>query len=131
MYPKYSAPSPWTAALICRRSLARSMMPASVGCRSASNSRNRSAAAAGVLLMLAFMTKQTALVIAPAFVVGIACLSVRRAAWFAGAFTLTLVPSFFVLDWLHDGTGPVDRVLEHNRLDVLSLVTLLGALGRG
>ena len=24
-----------------------------------------------------------------------------------------------------------DRVFEHNRLDVLSLVTLLGALGRG
>lgn len=35
------------------------------------------------------------------------------------------------LDWLRDGTGPVDRVLEHNRLDVLSLVTLLGVLGRG
>lgn len=34
------------------------------------------------------------------------------------------------LDWLHDHTGPVDRVLEHNRLDVLSLVTLLGVLGR-
>lgn len=32
------------------------------------------------------------------------------------------------LDWLRDGTGPVDRVLEHNRLDVLSLVALLGAL---
>lgn len=35
------------------------------------------------------------------------------------------------IDWLHDRTGPVDRVLEHNRLDVLSLVTLLGLLGRG
>jgi uncharacterized protein YprB with RNaseH-like and TPR domain len=35
------------------------------------------------------------------------------------------------LDWLRDGTGPVDRVLEHNRLDVLSLLTLLGLLGRG
>ncbi len=34
------------------------------------------------------------------------------------------------LDWLRDRTGPVDRVFEHNRLDVLSLVTLLGALGR-
>lgn len=34
------------------------------------------------------------------------------------------------IDWLQDGTGPVDRVLEHNRLDVLSLVTLLGLLGR-
>ncbi len=32
------------------------------------------------------------------------------------------------LDWIRDGTGPVDRVLEHNRLDVLSLVALLGAL---
>lgn len=32
------------------------------------------------------------------------------------------------LDWIRDGTGPVDRVLEHNRLDVLSLVTLLGML---
>lgn len=33
------------------------------------------------------------------------------------------------LDWIRDGTGPVDRVLEHNRLDVLSLVGLLGVLG--
>jgi uncharacterized protein YprB with RNaseH-like and TPR domain len=32
------------------------------------------------------------------------------------------------LDWIRDGTGAVDRVLEHNRLDVLSLVALLGAL---
>ena len=38
-------------------------------------------------------------------------------------------PRAFV-DWLRDGTGPVDRVFEHNRLDVLSLVTLLGALAR-
>ncbi|HEB52023.1 MAG TPA: hypothetical protein ENI87_02085, partial [bacterium] len=30
------------------------------------------------------------------------------------------------LDWIRDRTGPVDRVLEHNRLDVLSLVALLG-----
>ncbi|MBK8978124.1 MAG: ribonuclease H-like domain-containing protein [Planctomycetes bacterium] len=34
------------------------------------------------------------------------------------------------LDWLRDGTGPVDRVLAHNRDDVLSLVALLGLLGR-
>lgn len=32
------------------------------------------------------------------------------------------------LAWIRDRTGPVDRVLEHNRLDVLSLVALLGAL---
>lgn len=32
------------------------------------------------------------------------------------------------LDWIRDGSGPVDRVLEHNRLDVLSLVALLGLL---
>ncbi|MBX3463111.1 MAG: ribonuclease H-like domain-containing protein [Planctomycetes bacterium] len=32
------------------------------------------------------------------------------------------------LDWIRDRTGPVDRVLEHNRLDVLSLVALLGRL---
>lgn len=32
------------------------------------------------------------------------------------------------LDWIRDGSGPVDRVLEHNRLDVLSLCALLGAL---
>lgn len=32
------------------------------------------------------------------------------------------------LDWIRDRTGPVDRVLEHNRLDVLSLVALLGLL---
>ncbi len=30
------------------------------------------------------------------------------------------------LDWIRDRSGPVDRVLEHNRLDVLSLVALLG-----
>jgi hypothetical protein len=33
------------------------------------------------------------------------------------------------LQWVRDRTGPVDRVLEHNRLDVLSLVALLGVLG--
>ncbi len=33
------------------------------------------------------------------------------------------------LQWLRDATGPVDRVLEHNRIDVLSLVSLLVALG--
>jgi uncharacterized protein YprB with RNaseH-like and TPR domain len=32
------------------------------------------------------------------------------------------------LDWIRDGTGPIDRVLEHNRLDVLSLAALLGVL---
>ncbi len=32
-------------------------------------------------------------------------------------------------EWLRDGTGPIDRVFEHNRLDVLSLVTLLAVLG--
>jgi uncharacterized protein YprB with RNaseH-like and TPR domain len=32
------------------------------------------------------------------------------------------------LDWIRDRSGPVDRVLEHNRLDVLSLVALLGLL---
>ncbi len=35
------------------------------------------------------------------------------------------------LDWIRDGTGPVDRVLEHNRLDVLSLAALLGQLVGG
>lgn len=34
------------------------------------------------------------------------------------------------LDWIRDRTGPVDRVLEHNRLDVLSLCALLGVLAR-
>ena len=34
------------------------------------------------------------------------------------------------LDWIRDGTGPVDRVLEHNRLDVLSLAALLGVVTR-
>jgi uncharacterized protein YprB with RNaseH-like and TPR domain len=33
------------------------------------------------------------------------------------------------LSWLRDRTGPVDRVLEHNRLDVLSVVALLGTIG--
>lgn len=33
------------------------------------------------------------------------------------------------LDWVRDRSGPVDRVLEHNRIDVLSLVTLLADLG--
>jgi uncharacterized protein YprB with RNaseH-like and TPR domain len=32
------------------------------------------------------------------------------------------------LSWIRDRTGAVDRVLEHNRLDVLSLVALLGVL---
>lgn len=32
------------------------------------------------------------------------------------------------LDWIRDRSGPVDRVLEHNRLDVLSLAALLGVL---
>lgn len=32
------------------------------------------------------------------------------------------------LDWVRDGTGPVDRVLEHNRLDVLSVAALLAVL---
>ena len=34
------------------------------------------------------------------------------------------------LDWIRDGSGEVDRVFEHNRLDVLTLVTLMGLLGR-
>lgn len=34
------------------------------------------------------------------------------------------------LDWIRDRTGPVDRVFEHNRLDVLTLVSLLALLGR-
>ena len=32
------------------------------------------------------------------------------------------------LRWIDDGCGPIDRVFEHNRLDVLSLVALLAAL---
>jgi uncharacterized protein YprB with RNaseH-like and TPR domain len=32
------------------------------------------------------------------------------------------------LSWIRDRSGAVDRVLEHNRLDVLSLVALLGVL---
>ncbi len=32
------------------------------------------------------------------------------------------------LQWIRDGRGQVDRVLEHNRLDVLSLAALLGVL---
>ncbi len=32
------------------------------------------------------------------------------------------------LQWIRDGRGPVDRVLEHNRLDVLSVAALLGFL---
>ena len=35
------------------------------------------------------------------------------------------------LDWLRDGSGAIDRVFEHNRLDVLTLVALLGELGVG
>lgn len=33
------------------------------------------------------------------------------------------------LDWVRDGTGEIARVFEHNRLDVLTLVTLMAALG--
>ena len=40
----------------------------------------------------------------------------------------SMAPMAF-LDWIRDRSGPVDRVLEHNRLDVLSLVTLLARLG--
>lgn len=39
-----------------------------------------------------------------------------------------LAPAAFVA-WLRDKSGQVDEVFEHNRLDVLSLVTLLGVLG--
>ena len=39
-----------------------------------------------------------------------------------------LAPAAFVA-WLRDRSGRVDQVFEHNRLDVLSLVTLLGVLG--
>jgi uncharacterized protein YprB with RNaseH-like and TPR domain len=35
------------------------------------------------------------------------------------------------LDWIRDRTGPVDRVLEHNRVDVLSLAALLGVVAAG
>ena len=35
------------------------------------------------------------------------------------------------LGWIDDATGAVDRVFEHNRLDVLSLVALLGAVTAG
>lgn len=35
------------------------------------------------------------------------------------------------LCWLRDRCGPVDRVLEHNRLDVLSVAALLGQLAGG
>lgn len=34
------------------------------------------------------------------------------------------------LDFVQRGTGPIERVFEHNRLDVLTLVTLLGVLGQ-
>ena len=34
------------------------------------------------------------------------------------------------MDWIRDGSGQIARVFEHNRLDVLSLVTLLARLGR-
>ena len=33
------------------------------------------------------------------------------------------------LSWIDDASGPIDRVFEHNRLDVLSLVALLALLG--
>ncbi|MCC6672801.1 MAG: ribonuclease H-like domain-containing protein [Planctomycetes bacterium] len=33
------------------------------------------------------------------------------------------------LDWVRDGSGAVDRVFEHNRLDVLTLVSLMARLG--
>ena len=33
------------------------------------------------------------------------------------------------LDWIRDGCGEIDRVFEHNRLDVLTLAVLLAALG--
>lgn len=52
-------------------------------------------------------------------------LGVRRADDLPGAEA----PAAF-LEWVRDRTGAVDRVFEHNRLDVLSLVTLLTTLAR-
>jgi uncharacterized protein YprB with RNaseH-like and TPR domain len=47
--------------------------------------------------------------------------------WRDGDLPGSEAPAAF-LQWLRDRTGPVDRVLEHNRLDVLSVATLLGQL---
>lgn len=51
------------------------------------------------------------------------CLGLRRVDDLPGS---EAPDAFF--SWLRDRTGPVDRVLEHNRLDVLSLIALLGLL---
>lgn len=52
------------------------------------------------------------------------CLGIERSDDLPGSEA----PAAF-LAWLRDRSGPVDRVLEHNRLDVLSLIALLGVLG--
>lgn len=64
---------------------------------------HKTALTAGVLMTVTFMAKQTALVIAPSFAIGLAFLSWRRSLTFTATFAATLVPSLLVLDWLHDG----------------------------
>ncbi len=64
---------------------------------------NRSAILAGVLMTVAYMAKQTALVVAPPFCIAAAMHSFPRALRFGAAFAITLVPSVLVLDWIHDG----------------------------
>jgi hypothetical protein len=100
---------------------------------------SRSAAACGVLLALACLTKQPALLAAPALVVVHARRGRRRAIVFAAVFAGALGAAVLLLDALHDGwflyyvfrltgQGPIKRVLvTFWARDVLSPLAL-GAL---
>lgn len=66
-------------------------------------SRRSTAIAGGLAMTFAYLTKQSALVFAPAFACALAFTSLSRAALFIGVFAATLVPTHFVLDAMHDG----------------------------
>ena len=59
--------------------------------------------AAGLVLYLAYMTKQQALLVALPVLVAVAAYQRRRAVWCVSALLLPLLASHFLLDWLHDG----------------------------
>lgn len=63
----------------------------------------RSAALAGVLLTLAYFSKQTALLLAVPFAVATGLRGPRRGLVFASTFALVCGTAVLVVDWLHDG----------------------------
>ncbi|MBK8976010.1 MAG: glycosyltransferase family 39 protein [Planctomycetes bacterium] len=65
--------------------------------------RPRGAVGAAMLLVLAYLTKQTALLLAPPFAVALLLRAPRLGVWFAIAFAVTMLTVNGVLDGLHDG----------------------------